>query len=159
MKLSKLVPGIISVIIISIMLLLSACGGGESPQVVDMERELDHRSIRDIRTGVVLSIGDTKADIDRILGTPTACDQIPYMYDYPNGLSVEFEEDIAVFFISEINYFEIKGFHPSMEVSFNLDFIYDSEGNSVSMEEDAVYRAFVFFTNTGFDYIAIFLRP
>ena len=77
---------------------------------------LDFRSIVDTESGHVFSLGDTRNSIEAVLGQPIEMTQ--WGVEFQNGLFVEFEDNLAVYFEAEnglaAGRFEIYGYSIGM---------------------------------------------
>lgn len=78
-------------------------------------RDLDHISLREAATGITVSLGMTRSDVEMRLGSPRASAYGSYIFR--NGVMVSFAEfedeviDISVFDSISNREFEIAGFH------------------------------------------------
>lgn len=115
---------------LALMLSLSACGG---------KKTLDFKSVKVIDTGAIISLGDKKEDIDKILGNPEVnvpgndiseneplSEYISCMYNDPKINLIYKDNVLMSIFLHKDNshYFEIKGSPLDMSKD-NLEKTYD----------------------------------
>jgi len=127
-----------------VLVILAACG---------REQTIDYRSILDTETGHTLSLGDSRADIERALGDYTfhvESDRFN-IFEYTYALRVIFEDDVAVAFFagnaSDSDRFELLGYRIGMtreDAASNFQHAYeaDTEGLMIAMHHfDNFYDA------------------
>jgi len=113
---------IIFLLMVGMIATFTACGDSSEPNpILEREPVLDFRSILDTELNVMFSLGDYRGDIEVMLGQPIGQSEIAGSVEYKTGLSVVYENYIAVRIIAhnliynaddrelETNRFEVLG--------------------------------------------------